>query len=246
MPSPVQRQPANIRMKRHALVVVIGLLFRVGLISAFYSREYFHNLLAYSLGDWPTHDAAADSSWVKETFSKITLFEQGCPDLPAEWQLSESLDGSTLATKESSYGYSFKLQLFAKNAAQKPSDIMKVWYAKLTPEQQQKCAIQNADEPVDHLSDSKLLWTENPHRVPHKARYKIDIRPDILKQIENKYNGDPGDAPDRDYMCGHIVGTTWSGHPRYFEFDDRSPDKYLLVGTYGLEGPPIDLNSIRF
>ena len=246
MPSPVRRQPASTNVNRRALVVVIGLLLLVGLASAFYFRDNIRNLLAYGPGDRPTHDAAADCSWIKKTFSKITLFEQGCPDVPPEWQLSENQDGSVLATRETKYGYSFKLQFFGKDTAQKPSEVAQEWYAKLTPEQQQKCSIQNADEPVDHLSNGKLLWTENPHPMPHKTRYKIAIRPELIKQIWDENGGDPGDAPDRDYMCGHIVGTTWSGHPPYFEFDDRSPDKYLLAGTYGLEAPPIDLNSLRF
>jgi hypothetical protein len=202
-------------MKRRALVVVIGLLF-VGLISAFNFRDDIHNLLAYNQGDQPTHDADADCSWIKKTFSKITLSEQGCPEIPSEWQLSENQDGSALATSETKYGYSFKLQVFGKDAAQKPSDAMQEWYAKLTPEQQQKCSVQDADEPVAHLSDGKLLWTENPHPMLHKTRYKIAIRPEIIKQISDENGGDPGDAPDRDYLCGHIVGTTWSGHPPYF------------------------------
>jgi hypothetical protein len=245
MPSPSRRQsPGN--PKKAALVVAIGVLLVAGLASAFYFRNDIRNLLADAQGDRPTHDPATDCSWIKKTFSKITLFEQGCPDIPSEWQLSENQDGSVLATSETKYGYSFKLQVFGKDAARKPSDVMQEWYAKLTPEQQQKCSVQHADEPVDHLPDGKLLWTENPHPIAHKTRYKIAIRPEIIKQISDEYGGDPGDAPDRDYLCGRIVGTTWSGHPPYFEFDDRSPSKYLLVGTYGLEGPPIDLNSLRF
>jgi hypothetical protein len=245
MPSPSRRQsPKN--GKRAAIFLFIGVLLVAGLISALYFRDDIHNLLAYNQGDQPTHDAAADCSWIKKTFSKLTLFEQGCPSVPPEWQLSESQGGSVLTTSETKYGYSFKLQIFEKDAAQKPSDVMQEWYAKLTPEQQQKCSIQNADEPVDHFSNGKLLWTENPHPMPHKTRYKVAIRPELIKQIWDEYGGDPGDAPDRDYLCGRIVGTTWSGHPPYFEFDDRSPDKYLLVGSYGLEGPQIDLNSLRF
>jgi hypothetical protein len=79
--------------------------------------------------------------------------------------------------------------------------------------------------------------------MPHKIRYKIDINPNLVQQIMEQ--SEPG-GTKYDYMCGNIVGTTFSGHPPYFEFDDRNQNEYLLVGAYGQEGPLIDLNSIRF
>jgi hypothetical protein len=117
------------------------------------------------------------------------------------------------------------------------------WYAKLTPDEQKVCKIQDADEPVGHFSDEKIRWTENPHPMPHKTRYKIDITPEVSQKIMQ--NSEPAD-PRYDYICGHLVGTTSTGHPPYFEFDDRNPSKYHLVGTYGQEGPLVDLNSIQF
>lgn len=155
MTSLARRQSPGNR-KRAILLVVVGVLLIAGLISAFYFSDDIHTLPAYNQGDQPTHDAAADCSWIKKTFSKITLFEQGCPDVPPEWQLHDSQSGSVLTTSETKYGYSFKLQIFGKDAAQKPLDVMQEWYAKLTPEQQQKCSAQDADEPVDHLPDGKL------------------------------------------------------------------------------------------
>ena len=61
MPSPAQRQSANTRMKRRALVVVMGLLLLAGLASAFYFRDNIRNLLASGPSALPTHDAAADT-----------------------------------------------------------------------------------------------------------------------------------------------------------------------------------------
>ena len=120
---------------------------------------------------------------------------------------------------------------------------MKDWYAKLSSEQKKNCEIQDGDEPIQYFHDGTVMWTEDSHPMPHKAGYKIDIKPEISQKIFQ--NTEPGETK-YDYMCGHIVGTTLSGHPPYFEFDDRSPNKYLFVGAYGFEGPMIDLNSIRF
>lgn len=73
----------------------------------------------------------------------------------------------------------------------------------------------------------------------------IGIKPSIVQGIIDKYDGIPGE-PQYDYMCAHTVGSTFTSHSPYFEFDDRSPEKYLFVGSYGQDGPPIDLNSIQF
>jgi hypothetical protein len=146
-------------------------------------------------------------------------------------------------TQPTEYGYSFTLQLFTKYSSESPLDILKEWYAKLTSDEQTNCEIQSADEPIDRFSDGRVDWTENPHPISHKTRYKIDIKPEIAKKIMR--NSEPAD-PKYDYMCGQLVGTTFGSHPPYFEFDDRDPSKYLLIGAYGQEGPLIDLNSIQF
>lgn len=216
------------------------------LAGAGFWRDDIKNLLEYGWGDWPTHESFEKCTWKKRTFSKITLFEQSCSDSLPQSQLSESNDGAIVQTQTTKYGYSFKLQLFTKGSTQKPRDIINEWYAKLTSEQQKLCEVQNADEPLQYFSDGKILLAEAPHPTPHKTRYKITIRPEVIEQIWNEYDGDPGSSPERDYMCGQVVGTTWGGHSPYFEFDDRSEEQYLLVGTYGQEGPPVDLNSIRF
>jgi hypothetical protein len=235
----------TIDMKNNKILLII-LVALILIFGAYFWRGNIQNLLSYGSSDWPTHDTSEGCDWVKTTFSKITLFEQSCSDPSLNARLSENSDGTVVQTETTKYGYSFKLQLFTKTAAQNPSDILNEWYAKLTLDERKVCEIQNADEPVDHFSDGRLHWTENPHPAAHKIRLKIALRPETVQQISDKFGGDPGSGSGYDYMCGHLVGTTWSGHPPYFEFDDRSPDKYLLVGSYGFEGPIIDLNSIRF
>jgi len=160
-------------------------------------------------------------------------------DFHALWRQSQEIIGKWVANSN----YQFTIQVLNKEATQTPLDIVKLWYAKLTPDQQKVCEIQNADEPLSYFYNGKVNWTEDPHPTPHKTRYKIDIRPENTQRMMQ--DSEPGDTKF-DYMCGHTVGTTFSGHAPYLEFDDRSPDKYLLVGTYGQEGPLIDLNSMRF
>ena len=231
----------NNRKSLYLLLPILLLSF-----GAYVLRGDIQRVLTYGWNDWPTHDAAEGCTWTKRTFSKIVLFEQKCSESPLQSSLHENNDGFVIQTPPTKYGYSFKLQLFDKSTNESPSDVVKEWYAKLTSDQQKVCEIEDANEPVDHFNDGMLHWTENPHPMPHKTRYKIAVKLDVIRQITDKYGGDPGSGSGYDYMCGHQVGTTWSGHPPYFEFDDRSPDKYLFVGEYGFEGPPIDLNSIRF
>ena len=154
-----------------------------------------------------------------------------------------------LLTSETKYGYSFKLQDFRKRCSQKPFDVMQEWYAKLTPEQQTKVfGFKTLMNRSIISPTANYLRGRKPASDAAQDTVKIAIRPELIKQIWDEYGGDPGDGTgDRELSCAAILsGTTWSGHPPYFEFDDRTPDKYLLVGSYGHEGPPIDLNSLRF
>jgi hypothetical protein len=228
------------KSKKHIFIALSGAAF---VIVAFIWRIDIQNLLAYGSDDWPTHEAFKGCSWVKKIFSEMMLFEENCLEPSVQSPLSENTHGTIVQTQPTQYGYTFKLQLFTKNASESPLDVVKEWYTKLTPDEQKVCEIQNADEPIDHFIDGRVQWTENPHPMSHKTRYKIDIKPALSQQITQ--NSEPAD-PKYDYMCGHLVGSTFAGHPPYFEFDDRSPGKYLLVGAYGQEGPMIDLNSIRF
>jgi hypothetical protein len=148
-------------------------------------------MLAYGWSDWPTHEAFGGRNWMKKTFSKISLFEEHCSDPSLQSPLSENTDGTVVQTQPTKYNYIFKLQLFTKDTTQSPLEVVKGWYAKLTLDEQKVCEIQNADEPVDHFSDGRVHWTENPHPSPHKTRYKIDIRPEISQKIMQ--NSEPAD-----------------------------------------------------
>ncbi len=141
----------------------------------------------------------------------------------------------------------FSIQVLAKDPSQSPHDIIKQYYAELTPEQQKNCEIQNEDEPLEYFSDGALagqpMNEADPHPTPHKIRLNIYLRKSTQNIIEA--NDGIGD-PKYNFLCGNLMGSYLEARPPYLEFDDRRPDKYLLVGTYGLEAPPIDLNSLRF
>jgi hypothetical protein len=234
-------------MKRKKLqYFMLAILLLLIFCGIYYWRGDIRNLVTYGWNDWPTHEAFENCFWSKRAFSKMTLFEQSCPNSSAQATLSENQDGTITEIVDPKSLYNFKIQPFTKDIGVNPIDVVKEWYEKLTPEQKKTCEIQNADEALQHFSDGRLMVTEDPHPTAHKTRYKIDIKPEIIKQILDKYGGTPGSGSGYDYLCGHLVGTSWSAHPPYFEFDDRSPSKYLLVGSYGFDGPSIDLNSIRF
>jgi hypothetical protein len=232
------------------LSVVVLIVSVVGLVS--YFHNYAHDFFVYGLSDWPTHEPASENCpWKREVFPSagITAFIGSCTDQKAfdpsngyAMVFSDS-DKKVIGKWVTNQDYQFTIQVFTKQSSQLPMDVVKEWYAKLTPKQPSQCEIQNADQPVEHFSSGEINWSENPHPIAHKTRYKIDIKPEIIQQIMQ--NPGPNDA-NYDYTCGHLVGTTFASHAPYFEFDDRTPDKYLMVGSYGQEGPMIDLNSIRF
>lgn len=226
--------------------VWIAVLFLLVLGTAYYLRTDIGNFFAFGLNNWPTHSANEGCSWIERNFSQITLFEENCAHSSSRATLSENQAGDILQTKETEFGYSFKLQLFSKSPTQEPLEVVKEWYSKLTPEQQNVCEIQNPDKDLEYFPNGQLKSTEGPHPTDHKIRYKIDVKQAVLDEIFAQYDGDPGGSPERDYMCGLQLGTTWGAYPPYFEFDDRTPNKYLLVGTFGVDGPSIDLNSLRF
>jgi hypothetical protein len=238
-------------MNKTKLFYAVPLLL-VLILGAYIWPSNIQNLLTYGWSDWPTHEPpSASCPWKREVFKNagLSAFIANCVDKRAYdpttgYAMSFSDAENELIGKwAANSDYKFTIQVFSKSAMAQPADIVKEWYAKLTPDQQKVCTIQNADEPVDHFSNGTVHWTEDPHPEAHKTRYKIDVKPEISQHIMQ--TSEPAD-PRNDYMCGHLVGSTFSSHPPYFEFDDRNPDKYLLIGTYGQEGPLVDLNSIRF
>ncbi len=239
-------------MKKKKIYLGIAILLVIISGCLYFRSNDVRNLLAYGLHDWPTHEpASASCPWKSMAFEKagVTAFVASCieesafdPATGYAMTFSDA-DKKIIGKWATNSDYEFIIEVITKEVSQNPLDIVNQWYTQLTPEQKKVCEIQNADEPLEYFHDGRLMWTEDPHPMPHKTRYKIDIKPEISRSIFE--NSEPG-ATEYDYLCGQLVGSKWSGHPPYFEFDDRNPDKYLFVGTYGLEGPMIDLNSIRF
>jgi hypothetical protein len=235
-------------MKRRALVVVIGLLC-VGLISAFNFRDNIHNLLAYGTGDWPTYEPGKNCKWVKTNFQKagLTAFIDDCTD--GETMSFDDSSGKVEGIWHGNTNVAFSIQVLAKDSKQSPRDIIEQYYAGLTPQQQKNCEIQNEDEPLEYFSDGELagqpMNEADTHPTPHKTRFKIDLKSEVVKAIENKFDGLPEDQA-YDFLCGHERGSQIEVRPAYLEFDDRTPDKYLFVSSRGQDDPPIDLNSLRF
>ena len=246
MPSPSRRQTANTRMKRRALVVVIGLLC-VGLISAFNFRDNIHNLLAYGTGDWPTYEPGKNCKWVKTKFEKagLTAYVDDCTS--SNVMTFNDASGKVEGTWQGNTNVGFTIQVLAKDPGQSPRDIIEKYYARLTPDQQKACEIQNEDQPLEYFSGGALagqpMNEADPRPTPHKTRFKIDLTKNTMDIIES--NDALGD-PKYDFLCGHVMGSHLESRPPYLEFDDRTPDKYLFVSTRGQDDPPIDLNSLRF
>jgi hypothetical protein len=140
-----------------------------------------------------------------------------------------------------------QIELFTKTKSETPYDVVKKeYYDKLTPEEQQNCEIRDAEHTLEYFkageNKGKAENEAEPNPMPHKTRYEIALKPSAFQKILDENNGgDPGSGAGYDYLRGDVVGST------YFEFDDRSPDKYLFVHSYGLEfDEMIDLDSIAF
>jgi len=233
-------------MKRRALVVVIGLLC-VGLISAFNFRDNIHNLLAYGAGDWPTYEPGKNCKWVKTKFEKagLTAYVEDCTS--SNVMTFNDASGKVEGTWQGNTNVGFTIQVLAKDPGQSPRDIIEKYYARLAPDQQKACEIQNEDQPLEYFSGGALagqpMNEADPRPTPHKTRFKIDLTKNTADIIES--NDALGD-PKYDFLCGHVMGSHLESRPPYLEFDDRTPEKYLFVSARGQDDPPIDLNSLRF
>ena len=247
MPSPSWRKPANNRTKRRAVVVVIGLLLLVGLASAFYFRGGIFDLLADNQGDRPTYEPGKDCKWVKTNFQKagLTAYVDDCTN--GNVMTFNDASSKVEGTWQGNTNVGFTIQVLPKDPSQTPRDIIEKYYARLTPDQQKACEIQNEDEPLEYFSDGALagqpMNEADPHPTPHKTRLIIYLRKSTRDTI--MANDGIGD-PKYNFLCGHVMGSYLESRPPYLEFDDRTPDKYLFVSARGQDDPPIDLNSLRF
>lgn len=230
-------------------ITVVGLLILlVGLGASIFLWQKTDPASNRDSDDLPKHEADSGCVWTKRVFSMkgISFFEQDCPPgRNPSWVYSEDSEGRVIQAISGDEQKLVTMELFTKDKNLSSLDVVKKeWYEKLTPEQQSKCEIQNADRPILYLATGASYWTEEPHPMIHKVRYKIDLKPEVAQGIMEKNGHMPGSQYN--FLCGETVGSHFSSHPPYFEFDDRSPDKYLFVRSFGFDGPLIDLNSIRF
>jgi hypothetical protein len=216
------------------------------LLSLYLLQDYIRLGLTYGWDNPPTHIASKGCSWEKESFQRsgISFFLQTCTGVKPLLTYSEDAAGRILRTSEVASG--FTMETRNKQESQSPLDVMTEQFAKLTSEQRKVCQIQSADLPIEYLPNGTRSNFESPHPTPHKTRYEIGIKKEIVQGIVDKYEGMP-DGQQYDYLCGKDVGSPFAATTPYFEFDDRSPGKYLFVGSLGNDGSVlIDLNSIRF
>lgn len=232
-------------MKRKFYIILV--LAAIMLLSAYLWQDNIRIILTDQSGDLPTYKAEKGCNWVKRSFLKngVTAFEQNCPDYKDRMIYSEDQENRIIGTVTTNPDYRFTIQLFTIENIQQHLDVVKEWYAKLTPEQQDMCEIKNADLAMVYFPNGEPISPGKPHPTPDKIRYQISPKNETIQNMLNKYQGLYG-APEFDYICGHIVGSRLTSPPPYFEFDDRSPEKYLFIGSYGQDGPSIDLNSIKF
>ncbi len=226
-------------MKRIVLITLIPLLVIFTYI--------FYNNSIFLLSDIkPTHEANKGCVWEEKNYrqAELILFIQICPESDSAMFFTESkrlLVGKWITNPD----YEFTIQVLDKDSSQKPLDVVKQWYDKLTPEQQKLCEIRNVDVSVTYLDDGSVYLHERPNPTAGKTRYAIVPKVETLQSILDSFGGLPN-SREFDYMCGTEVGSTLSAYPPYFEFDDSSLDKYLKIGSYAFEAPLIDLNSIHF
>lgn len=184
-------------------------------------------------------------NWVRREFpiSRISFYEEKCPSSAAELPTYfEGGDGKIMGTNPSFIGGKpyLVMEVLSKNPNQTPPQIMEQWLNKLNAKQKNDCSIQDANRIQDQYSG------EAPYKVDHKERYEIYPKSELIKSIIDKLDGLPGDSA-YDYLCGKEVGSGFEFSSPYFEFDDRSPSKYLFVHlSWNDQGPNIDLNTIRF
>lgn len=199
-----------------------------------------------SLFNSPSHAPNSDCHWSNQVFlmKGISFFLQVCPGESPEniISYSQNSNGNIIGTDPLSTSTTDTIVEYAKSATETPFDVIKtVWFAKLSYMEQSKCSIQNADQPVTQFSD------EAPHPTPHKTRFEIAPSPTTVNQILEASGGNLPTGWQYQYLCGPIVGSPFDAKSPYFEFDDRSPTKYLFIQSFGNDGgPAIDLNSISF
>lgn len=195
-----------------------------------------------SIVEEATHLPDEGCEWISRKFrrSQITFFEQNCfMHYTSGWVYYEDGEGNILSLDPDDGRTLVTMRPLKKSSDVSPYEvILNDWYAALSVQQKEKCSIQDAD-----ISRTSL---EAPRTTPHKIRFKIDLKPDVRREIVNRFGGLPS-GKQYDFLCGNIVGSHFSSLPPYFEFDDRSPERYLFLRSFGNDDSTlVDLNSIRF
>ena len=229
-------------MKKKA--TMIGLITIIFLIGLYY---FIDNRKKVDSTEQPFHAVLyKDCTWVRRQFpiSGISFYEEKCPLSTAELSTYfESKDGKIMSTNASIInGQPYVvMEILNKDPSHTPLQVMQQqWFDKLNSKQKTDCSIQDANQIQSKYSG------EAPYNVDHKIRYNISVKPEVKKSIMDKFNGIPTDSA-YDYLCGNTVGSLFDASSPYFEFDNRSPSKYLFVHlSWNDEGPNIDLNTIRF
>ena len=233
-------------MGKSFVSISFGAVLAIALLCALIWHSEIVIGLTYGWDAFPTHAPQKNCSWTKKTFDKggISFFLQSCPGPNTPWLYSERSQGEILRTNDGSQLSTFRL--FEKQESQTPLNVVNQWFARLSPEQQKSCSVQPADEPVEYLKDGSQSTIERPHRTTHKTRYRIAITAEVIQDVSNEFDGLPT-GTKYDFLCGPDVGSKFTSYPPYFEFDDRSPSKYLFVSSLGNDDSIlVDLNSIRF
>lgn len=191
--------------------------------------------VTYGYANIPSTPAAEGCKWIRRSFPTvgISFFDQSCSKKIWSYQSA----GNTINRVTGARAVK-TFTLFSKPKEESPIDVVNSWFEKLSQEQKQRCEVFQV--PMDK-SD-----THNSAQLRFKSRFKIDIKKSIVDQATQ--NGEHMPLTDElDFACGADIGSNFNASRPYFEFDSRSPAKYLLVSSLGNDGSVVvDLDTIRF
>ncbi len=225
--------------------IQFGIAIGVVLSMIMFSVINLFSLPPYGTEGFPSYAPDKGCVWFRQSFAEmgVSFFKEDCQnhgfpnyDFPIYTETSSS---QIVRSSDLTHDV-LTMEIFGKNATSTPTIIMNQWYAKLTPQQKNDCSIQNAD------NSTSSPFAEPPLPTSHKTRLKIDIKPEIVQTIFQENGGLPGGS-QYDYLCGSIVGSAFRFPAPYFEFDDRSPTKYLKIDNLPQDNSlGIDLDTISF
>lgn len=133
------------------------------------------------------------------------------------------------------------IEILDKEASKEPFELLREsYFNKLNQRQTEQCEIREIGTTKENTMRKDLK------KDIHKTRYEIVPKKEVVKILIDKYDGLAPNS-EQDYICGKLVGSPLDVSSPYFEFDDRSPSKYLFIHlTWNDDGPNIDLSSFKF